>query len=194
MSALLTRETVAHLIIIMALSVGGWMMLVQPKVSEIQKLDRQIAEVSTDAAPINEAAVQEMADRVNDLKARITEIDARNRVAGDSSQLFATIMRLAREQNVTVVDLNPGQTTSHVSEIVGIMNIEMSLEGSYENIATFVARLQTEANYVRPTALRVMPMDRGRGKVVAARLGCQSLSFSLPPQVAALQGTSYGEE
>jgi len=188
MSVLLDREFIVQAVVILAVCLGAWMMAVQPKVRELARLEQTIAENSPAAGAINQQTVQDAAARMNTVRQRLTQIDAANRLASDSSKLYGLVMDLADTHGVQVQSLQPGamQKKSPTETQVSVMRLDLTVEGSYENIAGFLEAVNDLDVFIRPNSLQVAPTRVNGKALVSATFGCDVLSFAMGDTLSGL--------
>lgn len=175
------REFIIQALIIFAVCIGAWMIAVQPKVRELSRLEQTIAENSPAAGAINQQTVEDAAARMGSVRQRLTQIDAANRLAGDSSKLYGLVMDLADTHGVQVQSLQPGavQKKSSTESPVSVMRLDLMVEGSYENVASFLEAVNDLDVFVRPNSLQIAPTRVNGKPLVSATFGCDVLSFAV---------------
>ena len=185
-----TRELLAQIVIALAVCIGGWMILVQPAIDELREVESVITHTRAGAAGLNEGAIEKMADRMSDLRQRVEIVRRRSSLASDSSHLYGLIMDLAQEYGLTVQNLQPGSGREMSPDgRVGRTHIEMTLEGGYQQVASFLSTMQNIEGFIKPISLSLMPHEReGQQRLVVARYTCDALSFTLKDALSSLAG------
>jgi Tfp pilus assembly protein PilO len=192
MNGTLDRQFLAQALIILALCVGGWMMIVEPKLSEINRLEAEIAEAKANPALLEQTAVEEMARRIGRVKAQVQAVQQQNQFARDTALIYAEIMDLADDHQVELLRLDPGSRHAGErepdEESVQKITFDLTIEGTYENVARFLTAVQDIDGFVRPIALAVTPrVVEGRPRVEAT-LKCEAVSFTLSEALVQFSG------
>ncbi len=185
MNVAIDREFIAQVLVALVATAGGWLMFVEPKATELNRLE---ATISANTAVTNTASmsVVDMASEASRVRARIAEIQAQNNFAMNSSDLYARIDQLADELGVIVQTMRPGsEAEAKANASVHTARIDLSIEGPYENAAAFLDAVSSMSGFVRPVSLTVAPMDRNGNKLVAARYVCELLQFNVPDALTA---------
>jgi Tfp pilus assembly protein PilO len=189
------RELLAQIIIIVGVCVGGWLMLVQPRIAELRELEADIATAGS-AASVDAEAVVRMADSLQrDIYAKVAAIESRNALARNSSRLYARITALADEHGVVVQRLNPG-LAKHGVAFDGpyrATTFDVIVAGDYVRIAAFIDAIGSLPGFIRPSNLSIAPRDIDGEQLVEARLACDALEFRMPESLAALTGARHDD-
>ncbi len=187
------RELIVHFVLAVAVCLGGWMTFAKPKLGELRKLQASVAR-DRRIGPVDPQATEDIGQKTAWLAARATIIDDRSRTSADSSQLYGVITSLARRHGVHVPSLDPGSGSRASAESpIAATRIELTVEGKYESVASFVHALQGIAGFVRPVALSLTPFERNDEPAVRARFVCESVNFHVPEVLAAVQGESSAQ-
>ncbi len=184
---MLDREFISQVVIVLAVCAGAWMMLVQPKTAEIARLEHQLAESSQTSSLSSQDGIEALAGKFATFGRQLETIRRRNAVAEDASSLYATVMRLASESQVRVQAMQPTparETASGKAEAVKVAKLEMTLSGSFENIARFVDRVTQIDAFIRPSGLQLIPIDNPSERAVSARFSCDVLAFDIDAKLA----------
>ena len=194
MSGVVDRQMIAQVVIMLAVCVGGWMMIVEPKVEEITELEASIAEASADPALASGDNVEQLAQRMIDMRERARRIERRSALAKDSSRLYSAIMDMVAEHGVIVHRLDPASDRRMSSDdAMGVTTFNMNVEAGYEQLAKFIDALERMEGFVRPTMVTVNPV-RSEGEArVEARIVCEAMHFTAPEALAALTGEGGGD-
>lgn len=189
MNSIIDREIVAQAVIAVAVCAGAWLMLVQPRAQETDRLEAHLASSTASVDLATHESVEAMAARVRGFKARLDEVRARNLVAEDTSALYATIMRKAAELGVRVQSLQPAPLKEVAKNSpVRTARLEMTVEGHYDDVARFLDRVADINAFIRATSLQVTPVDRSEPGQVSARFGCDVLAFAIDGALAGVGG------
>jgi Tfp pilus assembly protein PilO len=192
MSFKIDREFAAQVLIALVVTIGAWMMFVQPKAQELHQLEQTILASSQQSSEPS-TSVAQLAEQAADVRARIAEIARHNNAALNSSDLYARIGRLAQQHGVVVQNVRPGtQGDDKEKSNVQTVRIDLSIEGPYANAAEFLDAISSMSGFVRPVTMTVSPIDREGEQLVVVRYVCELLQFKMPEAWAAFRGTSDG--
>lgn len=196
MNGPLDRQLIAQIIIILAICAGGWMMIVQPQIDELTRLQATIAEIRNSQVPMGEGTIEQMADELAKVRDRFQRIETRNEFAGDSTRIYGLIMDLADEHGVTVQRLDPGsdQRSADEDAPVNVTTLDMTIEGGYEQVAIFLESVEHLEGFIRPLTLTLTPREEEGRSFVEARFACQALRFALPDVLTAMVGGNDADE
>ena len=184
MSLPIDREFVMQAAIALGACLGGWMFFVQPKAVEIQELGTSNQKLRGEAAALSHLSVEEIARAAPALRERSSEIEARGAFAQGISQLYGRIMDLAKEHDVQVINLRPGDQKLSRDKLLTVTRIEMSAEGEYERVADFFEALDGIGAYMRAVSVHIAPTKRAAGgSYTVIQLGFEVLQFHLPKVV-----------
>jgi len=193
MNFAIDRETIAQVVIILALCLGGWMMIVEGRIDELAELGATIAEATANPLLEQEGTLDEMVGQLDGVRGRLHRIEKMNGFARDSSRMYSLIMDLAEEHGVVVQRLDPGSgpRRSEAEETaVSVTTFDMTVTGGYEQIASFLDAVASLTGFVRPVALTLTPRQDDSGERVEARFACEAVSFALPDALAVMLGGS----
>ena len=194
MIANLDRAMIVQFLIGLALTVGGWLFFVQPRLDELRRLETAIAESRARTSLLGTAASDQLAQQARLLRAQVAQIDGKNTVASDSAVLYARITSLAKQHDVLVQSLQPLTSPTPSGETgVVVSRIDLTIRGGYEQVAAFIGALDAFGGYIRPASLLIAPARIDGEAAVTARLGCDALSLALPPELAQLQGATNND-
>lgn len=196
MNGPLDRQLIAQIIIILAICAGGWMIIVQPQIDELTRLQATIAEIRNSQVPMGEGTIEQMADELTKVRDRFRRIETRNEFAGDSTRIYGLIMDLADEHGVTVQRLDPGsdQRSADEDAPVNVTTLDMTIEGGYEQVAIFLESVEHLDGFIRPLTLTLTPREEEGRSFVEARFACQALRFALPDVLTAMVGGNDADE
>jgi Tfp pilus assembly protein PilO len=171
MSARVDRNLVSQVAIVLAICVGGWMMLIQPRAQELADLQSVLDQAAGSREGGSTAALERLTNRVVELRDRIEEINAANSVAGDSSALYDGMMKLAQQSGVRVTNLSPGsEPTLERDGRVSVRRVDVAIEGTFQSAAQFIDSVESLGGFVRPSSLSVTPRQVEGRNIVSARL------------------------
>ena len=195
MNIVIDRQLAAQIMIMLAICVGGWMMIVEPKLNEINKLEATIAEATANPMLAAQQSVEDMADELQTVRDRLGWIEAQNNFAGDSSQIYGLVMDLAEKHSITVQRLDPRSDRGADDEekTVHVMGFNMMVRGEYIQVAEFMRALEGLSAFISPMTVRLAPAEIDGRTVVEARIDCESVSFMVPDELAAMAGVSNAE-
>jgi Tfp pilus assembly protein PilO len=178
------RQFLANVLVIIGVCVGAWMLIVEPKMVELAKLETEIAEHK--AAPtISPELIQAAAQRNARTTARVEDIMASNRMADDSSEFYGLIMDLADRHQVQIKSMQPKPSTkSTVEPPFRVMRIDLAVEGEFERIAAFLDDIHDIPAFTKPLSLTLSPTMTNDMRAVTASFSCGVLSFTIPPTLA----------
>jgi Tfp pilus assembly protein PilO len=183
MSLPVDREFITQAIIALGACLGGWMFFVQPKAEEVRALDADITKLRARSTGPSHEAVEQIAKQAPKLRDRCIEIEARGAMAKDTSLLYGQVMSLAKEHDVQVRNLRPGEQKPGRTKSVIATRIDMTAEGEYEQIAEFLGALDGIRAYLRTTSVQIAPTKRVGGSYAVVQLGFEALQFRLPKVV-----------
>ncbi|TVQ54210.1 MAG: hypothetical protein EA377_06165 [Phycisphaerales bacterium] len=187
----LSREFLAQICIMLALTVGMWMIFVQPRAEELHQLEAEIAKADALEA-VDQTALEQTARRVSQLRHQVEDIAAKSALGLDSSALYGTFMELAQQHDVAVQSLQPGGDLNKIDAYASSRRVTLSIQGSYENIAQFMERMATLEGFVRPVNVVFTPrVDAEAGQLAAVQMHIDVLVFH-PPAIS--RGLRQGKD
>ncbi len=190
MSGTIDRDLLMQVVVILGSCLGGWMLLVEPRVEKLHAIEAQIIEDRSKASAGSHVGVIRIAEYAPKLHARADEIDAMGQTARDSAGLYGMMMSLARESNLKVRNIQPRVERGKVDEPVSRTQIDVVVEGKYERLASFLSALDGVGAFIRIQSARMTPTDVGDEHAAVMQLGCEVLSFRLPDEVVAMRGSN----
>jgi hypothetical protein len=193
MSASIERTLFAHGLIIVGACVGSWFMFVQPKTKDLQQLQATITDTAPPEGELNAPTLEAAVKRMKAVRDRVTFIQHGNSLAGDSSKLYGEIMDLAAQNHVTVHNIQPG-TAKEPGKDAGwsAMRIDLSAEGSFEDLAGFLEAMNNVEGFIRPSSLNLSPLKESDTPRLTIRFACEALTFKMPEALTAL-GETHGQ-
>lgn len=188
MIANLDRAMIVQFLIGLALTAGGWLFFVQPRLDEVRQLETAVTEHRARSSSLGAVAIDRLAQRAKLLRAQVAQIDRKNTIASDSTALYARITSLAKQHDVLVQSLQPSKSPTPSGQAgVVVSHVDLTIQGGYEQVAAFLEALDAFGGYLRPASLLIAPSPVGGEAAVTARLGCDALSLTLPPELTQLQ-------
>lgn len=195
MNDVVNRDLLAQLVIVLAVCVGGWMILVQPAAQKLAEIESAIDQSKVAATGLNQDGIEKLAGRMDDLRQRVRAVERRNHLNADSSHLYGQIMNLAREHEVTIRRLQPGSGRELSSDgLTGRTNIEIAVEGDYQKVAAFLSVVGKMDGFIKPVSLIISPRQGEMGEdLTSALYTCQALNFTLSDALSQLGGPVDGD-
>jgi hypothetical protein len=136
---------------------------------------------------LSHQAVEQVAQLAPKLRVRARDIEARGAWAEDTSMLYGRVMSLAKEHDVQVRNLRPGEQKSNRDKTLVVTRVDMTAEAEYERIAEFLGALDGIGAYLRPISMQIAPTKRVDGSYAVMQLGFEALQFRLPKVVAEMK-------
>lgn len=187
---MLSRESLSFAVVVCGACIGAWVLLVQPQHKVLHALEAEIRSYES-PEETDEAAIQDMARRTSQLRRRLIEVEQASALGRDSSGLYNVLVDKARSHNVHVRSLKPG-AREEVSQLVSKRRVHISVEGTYEQIASFIDGVNDMPQYTRPNSMTLLPRHGdGHKYIVHANLGWDVMSFELPDELVAVQGVGH---
>ena len=184
MKGLLEREFVAQLVIILGISLGGWILIVHPKVKKIDQMQSMFDSVSPGDDELTDYEIEALARTLSEGGTRIRNITYLNKLAENSTLLYSMVSDLGAKCDVAVRSLTPGSRTTHQAEAgYSATRMDMVLEGRYENVAGFVNLVQNLPGFIRPISLMIKPAGEEPDSVAVANFSCEVVQFALPEEL-----------
>ncbi|MCZ6834814.1 MAG: hypothetical protein O7G85_03485 [Planctomycetota bacterium] len=181
MKGMMEREFIAQLVIILAVSLGGWMMLVQPKARQLHEMEAVFLAVTNNSSEYSDVALQDLADMLTDGRQRIDEIDERNKLAENTTLLYSLISGIGADNDVMVQSLTPGTRVIRTGVTdFSSTRIDIVLEGKYEKISQFFQAIRDLPGFIRPFSLTMKPAGEVGHDLVVVNLSCELLEFPIP--------------
>lgn len=103
------RELVVQCLIAVALAVGGWLILVEPRAKALSQVEQSIADIESEQAETSGVELSQLVERARALRERCDEVARFNALAGDSSHWFAAVSDLAERQGIELLSVRPGE-------------------------------------------------------------------------------------
>lgn len=191
MSLPIDREFVTQAVVVLGACLGGWMVFVQPKAEELAKVEGVIATQVAQAATVDHATIELVANLAPKIRARCDEIDEQNRIATDSSLLYGRIMDVATREGIKIKNLRPTVDRAGAQAEKSITRIDVTGEGDFEHIAAFFAGLNEIGTPIRAVSVQLTPTKREGESSAVLQLGCEAVRFALPKSVDQFRKTSH---
>lgn len=182
MNIAVPRQLVAQAIIVLAVCVGAWIIVVKPKAAELVQLEQTISESTAALSSMSPETVENLQRKIASVQKRVAQVKLHNQLAEDSSRLYGLVMDLADEHGVQVQRLQPGSGLKkpNSESPFGSMKIDLTVEGRFSAIATFLEQITNLEAFIRPVSLQITPTTTADGASIAtAEFGCEVLSFTL---------------
>lgn len=196
MSGAFDRETIVHLVIVIAVCMGGWVMVVDPMIAEVGRLEATIAEVSAQVNPDEQSNLTRIVQQLQSFHSRIEQVVTFNRLSKNPPQFYEAVMALAQEHDVEVDRLiaNSIEEGDQGSAVEQITTCKITVLGDYDRVGGFLRAADALDGFLRPVALKIVPVDDAQTGQVRADLDCELLCFSLPDKLVALTQKSQPDE
>lgn len=182
------RNLLAEAVTIAALCVAAWVMVVQPLVHDLRRLE-QARPVVAGALSADLTSWPASENALADLRRRAAEVEAYGELARDTSRLYGIITSLASASNMQIQSLQPlpiplgrNQTGPQTTRI------EIHALGAYQNAANFVDSVMNMPAFVTPRSMHIAPTQDNQGQpLVSIRFSCDLLMFTVPPSLGAAE-------
>jgi Tfp pilus assembly protein PilO len=136
---------------------------------------------------MNRQSIEAAAQRMGALKLRMADIATYNQLAGDSSRFYGLVMDLADAHGVQVQSLQPGSIKQSTDEKqVSVTRINLSVEGEYQQVASFLDGICNLNAFIRPQTLQISPTRSSSKDLVDVTFSCDVLSFVIADSLAGL--------
>lgn len=189
MNFTLDRQFLGHIVTALALTVGGWMVLAAPQAEELREVEKSLANVQGSLKAVDQRAVEQLAARMEQVRARAREIAAHNQFVGDSARMYSTIKARAADNAVAITRIVPGALVAAKNDpTVQSASFDLTVEGRYEQVAAFLRSLDQTGSFLRTVRLKVTPIQDGGEPRVRCEAGFQTFCFQLPDALKPLAG------
>ena len=191
MSLPIDRDFVVQAFIVLSLCVGGWMFLVKPGARELRELDANITDQRRNAVSLDYGSLRESADKAPMIRRRARAIFAAGNFSTDSAALYNRITAASKEHDVRVKNLRPGveREMGNKGRRFVVTRIDMTVEGDYERLATFLGAMDEIGAYLRPVSVQIAPSKSEGGSSTVMQLGFEAIRFDLPESLMAFVET-----
>jgi len=189
MKDLLDREFLLKIVIILIVSLGGWLLLVHPKVKELEAIHAMLDTVSNLGTESSNASVTSLIAQMRGGREMIGEVEKLNSFSLNTSNLYGLISSIGARHDIIVQSLNPGNDNRHNTENgYSYTRIDMTLDGSFQNIASFIHDMKGLPGFIRPISLTITPGSDGNQAI--ANYSCEAIFFQLPDALTEIGGAS----
>ena len=121
----------------------------------------------------------------------IGEVEKLNSFSLNTSSLYGLISSIGAKHDIVVQSLNPGNDNRHTTDKgYSFIRIDMTLDGTYRNIASFIHDMKDLPGFIRPTALTIAPGGDSSQAIATANFSCEAISFKLPHTLQEIGGAS----
>ncbi len=183
MNHVFDRDVVAQLLIILAISIGGWLMFVHPKTKKLEDLHRVLNATTDSGAPLGDEAIAQRARHLSDGRHHAKALVNLNRLAENTTLLYGLFNQLGARHRVVVQSISPGSEGKTTPDGRYTANrIDMTLHGRYADVANFLDGVGELSGFVRPVSLTLKPEGDGADPAVLATFSCEVLRFE-PPEI-----------
>jgi Tfp pilus assembly protein PilO len=188
------RRVLAEVVVILAVCVGGWMMMVEPSARALRETEAEIEAARANPILSSRDMIVRMASRMSGVREEVRAVEEKSALGRDSSKMYGLVMQTAKAHGVTVHRLDPGgahgaRGTSPKVGAADAATFDMRLAGSYEAIASFLSAIEEMNGFVRPRSLRLTPSGDEAHPLVDAEFTFEAMSFTIPPSLASLMTT-----
>jgi Tfp pilus assembly protein PilO len=181
------REILAHAVIVLALCVGAWFVLVEPRSHALAEYEQIIAQHESQQQRVGAGGITDLADHINKLRSDVERIAQRSSLGRDSSQLYARAMQLAKANNVTLTTLQPSAIVQTDDQhAIARTHVDIAIQGRYDDVASFITAISQLHGYIRPDGMTITSRSGVDEQIVSARFSCEAISFDLPDELVAL--------
>ncbi len=191
MKDLLDREFLIKIVIILIVSLGGWLLLVHPKVKELEDIHVMLDTVSNLGIESSNASVTSLIAQMRGGREMIGEVEKLNSFSLNTSNLYGLISSIGAKHDIIVQSLNPGNDNRHNTEKgYSYTRIDMTLDGSFQNIASFIHDMKDLPGFIRPISLTITPSSDVSQPTAIANYSCEAIIFQLPDALTEIGGAS----
>jgi len=183
MSATTHRQYAAEGAIILAICAGAWFMFIEPRerrAAELEASIEQIGSTDVDAVTGQMAALGAQAAA---MRARASELLARNVFASDAAHLYDAIRAVARESGLDVSRISPSTRSGPKGQGgAAVTRVSIELIAPFASIPDFLDRIARIDGFVRQAELSLAPTDESG--LCTVRLDIELLQFPIESAVA----------
>jgi len=180
MPTTIDRESIAQIVIVLALCIGGWLAFVEPKATRAAELQTQIRMLdqmhwSPGPAPLS------LEPALARLETRVRNIEHGGQLTTDTAYLYQTVSSLAREHGVRVRALKPGGADRRTAgNAQHRRSFQVEADATYEQMASFLGAMQRIDGFLTPVSLVLNPTRDGDQRLVRAFLTCELYTYPVP--------------
>ena len=190
MTSSFDRTLFTHGVVAVGVCIGAWVLLVRPHVRKLQAAQAMVVVQERSSQGVNQWDFEKAAQRMRSIKIRVAQIESCNSLMNDSSRLYGQIMDLAAAHHVLIQNLQPGAAKLSADAKCSVSRIDLTVDGSYEDVADFLDALDQIQGFIRPTSLSLSPIRDASQPGVVAHFSCDAISFQMPEALAA-QGDEH---
>lgn len=191
MKGFLDREFLLKIVIILIVSLGGWLLVVHPKVKELDDIHVLLRTVSQLGSESSNASVASLIAQMRGGREMIGEVEKLNSFSLNTSSLYGLISSIGAKHDIVVQSLNPGNDNRHTTDKgYSYTRIDMTLGGTYSNIASFIHDMKDLPGFIRPTSLTITPGGDHSQAIATANFSCEAIFFKLPDALRDIGGAS----
>lgn len=187
------RKLGAEVVIMLAVAVGAWFILVEPRMRELSELQSEKARVVADAGLVGTEEIGAMSKQLGAVRARVREIEHRSRFGVDPSDLYGLVMALGEQHALDVQRILPSPKPNTLDEEaapVSTLSAEVHVRGDFVNMAAFLNALSESEPYVRPVSITLLPFGDIEDPELDCRFAFEMLHFTPDaPLVKLLEGS-----
>ncbi len=187
MSSPVDRELISQVAIVLGVCIGTWMLFIRPKADSLASMDAEITQGRARIEAVDHKRIRTVGNRIPEILNSLTDIKRRSQLARDSAELYTQIMSLALLHGIQVRTLEPN--VREMNDQVGVTRILISVEGDFDRLAGFVQSVGEVQTFMRISTVNITPIEREDHTSTFMQIGCEALAFSIPPDLAVLQGT-----
>jgi Tfp pilus assembly protein PilO len=182
-SATTHRQYAAEGAIILAICAGAWLMFIEPRERRAAQLDASIEQIgSTDVDAVT-GQMAALGAQAATMRARASDLLARNAFATDAAHLYDAIRTVARESGLDVNRISPSTRSSAKGQGgAAVTRVSIELIAPFASIPDFLDGIARIDGFVRQAELALAPTDEsGRCTV---RLDVELLQLPIESAVA----------
>lgn len=189
MKDLLDREFLLKIVIILIVSFGAWLLIVHPKVKELEEIHVMLETVSQLGGDSSNASVTSLIVQMRGGREMIGEVEKLNSFTLNTSNLYGLISSIGARNDIVVQSLNPGNDHRRTTgNGYSYTRIDMTLDGTYRNIASFIHDMKDLPGFIRPTSLSITPGSDSSQATAIANFSCEAIIFQLPAVLTEIGG------
>lgn len=173
------RTFLAQFAIVLSVSLGGWMMFVEPPLRRTIEAEATLAHHQAQFGESGRIPIEQIANRLDSMRRRIAEVEELSRFGRDSSEVYGEVLELAAMHDIRVQNMNPGTLEGQPNHRLARRIIDLSIEGSYEKVAMFLRQIEQLPGHARIMNAAMVPRGASNEEV-EARVSCELISVSVP--------------
>lgn len=185
------RALASQGIIVLAVCVGGYMVLVDPArrqaaaaAGQAESIAAQVREAESlrDQVPMLSAALEKT-------KKDVKDIAESGKLARDERELFAAVMAMADGTGIRVEQLSPAKTATVSADSADardtVVAYSITATGNYGQVAAFLRGLRTGLGFTNLRSVRLTPTPEENAPVVRAVIETEHFAFDPAPAAPA---------